>query len=219
MTIGIVDNDELTLGVLSAALARCFGDESVAWRCLSGMRTVSLCLDERRRPDVLLMDVSLSDISGIEACRRIRERGAVPPILLITAFPLHRYAADAARAGAQGIVAKRDLRRVREAVARVASGTTWNDDTPDTVFEIASRSHDRLARESGGAADADVVRLSTRETEILLAYAHGLTTRQVSEQIGLSVNTVKTYTRRAMDKLGAGTRGQAIASFIASRRN
>lgn len=51
---------------------------------------MSLCLDGRTRPDVLLMDVSLSDMSGIEACRRIRERDGDMPVLMITAFPIDR---------------------------------------------------------------------------------------------------------------------------------
>lgn len=215
MSIGVVDNDELVLGVLSSSLATAFGEDAVAWRCLSGRRAVALCLDARTRPDVLLMDVSLSDVSGIEACRRIRERGDVPPILLVTAFPVERYARDAALSGAQGIVAKRSLRRIRDAVAAVAAGRTWDGDAPEAGFDVARRAHERLAaddatgRRRGAPAD-----LSARETEILRWYAKGLTTRQVSERTGLSVNTVKTYTRRAMDKLGAATRGQAIADMI-----
>lgn len=58
MNIGDVDNDELVLGALSSSLAGAFGRDAVAWRCLSGRRAVSLCLDGRTRPDVLLMDVS-----------------------------------------------------------------------------------------------------------------------------------------------------------------
>ena len=90
MNIGDVDNDELVLGALSSSLAGAFGRDAVAWRCLSGRRAVSLCLDGRTRPDVLLMDVSLSDMSGIEACRRIRERDGDMPVLMITAFPIDR---------------------------------------------------------------------------------------------------------------------------------
>nr|WP_274608177.1 helix-turn-helix transcriptional regulator [Bifidobacterium phasiani] len=56
--------------------------------------------------------------------------------------------------------------------------------------------------------------MSASETEILRWYARGLTTRQVSELTGLSANTIKTYTRRAMDELDAATHGQAIAKFI-----
>ena len=53
MNIGDVDNDELVLGALSSSLAGAFGRDAVAWRCLSGRRAVSLCLDGRTRPDVL----------------------------------------------------------------------------------------------------------------------------------------------------------------------
>lgn len=215
MNIGVVDNDELVLGVLSSSLAGAFGRDVVAWRCLSGRRAVSLCLDGRTRPDVLLMDVSLSDMPGIEACRRIRERDGDMPILMITAFPIERYARDAAQAGAQGIVAKRSLRRIRTAIAAVATGSTWREDAPDAGFDTARLAHERLATPDA-AEDRRNRRtdLSTRETEILRWYARGLTTRQVSELTGLSANTIKTYTRRAMDKLDAATRGQAIAKLI-----
>lgn len=141
MNIGVVDNDELVLGMLSSSLAGAFGRNAVAWRCLSGRRAVSMCLDGRTRPDMLLMDVSLSDMSCIEACRRIRERNGDMPILMITAFPIERYARDAAQAGAQGIVAKRSLRRIRSAIIAVADGTTWHEDAPDAGFDATRRAY------------------------------------------------------------------------------
>lgn len=143
-------------------------------------------------------------------CRRTG-CGSIPSILMITAFPIERYARDAALAGAQGIVAKRSLQCIRNATAAVAAGAIWDNAAPEAGFDIARRAHERLV--AAGRTDVPT-KLSARECEILCWYAEGLTTRQVSERTGLSVNTVKTYTSRAMDKLGAATRGQAIALLI-----
>ena len=84
--IGIVDNDELTLAALSTYLEHRFGSGSVAWRCVLGGKAVRLCRDEKTRPDVLLLDMSLSDMDGVAVCRAIRGEGSMP-ILAITSFP------------------------------------------------------------------------------------------------------------------------------------
>ena len=218
MRIGIVDNDELTLAALSAYLEHRFGAGSVVWRCVLGGKAVRLCRDEKTRPDALVLDMSLSDMDGAAVCRAIRGENESLPILAITSFPLHRFAAQVADAGGQGIVAKRNLRNIGMAVEQVAAGLTYmpselSDSMPGLRFETADEACARLSR----AAERKPVALSEREEAIMSGYADGLTTQQVGERLGLSENTVKTHTKRAMAKLNARTRSQAIAIWLTEK--
>lgn len=218
MRIGIVDNDELTLAALSAYLEHRFGVGSVVWRCVLGGKAVRLCRDEKTRPDVLLLDMSLSDMDGAAVCRAIRGEDNSMPVLAVTSFPLHRFAAQVADAGGQGIVAKRNLRNIGMAVEQVAAGLTYmppelSESMSGLRFETADKAYARLFR----AAGRKPVDLSEREESIMRGYADGLTTQQVGERLGLSENTVKTHTRRAMAKLDAGTRSHAIAMWLTKK--
>ena len=218
MRIGIVDNDELTLAALSAYLEQRFGAGSVVWRCVLGGKAVRLCRDEQTRPGMLLLDMSLSDMDGAAVCRAIRGENNNMPVLAITSFPLHRFAAQIADAGGQGVVAKRNLRNIGMAVGQVAAGLTYmppelSDSMPGLRFETADKAYARLSR----AAERKPVALSEREEAIMRGYADGLTTQQVGERLGLSENTVKTHTKRAMAKLNARTRSQAIAIWLTEK--
>ena len=178
MRIGIVDNDELTLAALSAYLEHRFGVGSVVWRCVLGGKAVRLCRDEKTRPDMLLLDMSLSDMDGAAVCRAIRGEDNSMPVLAVTSFPLHRFAAQVADAGGQGIVAKRNLRNIGMAVEQVAAGLTYmppelSESMSGLRFETADKAYARLFR----AAGRKPVDLSEREESIMRGYADGLTTR------------------------------------------
>ena len=94
--IGIVDNDMLTLGALSSYLTQRFGDEKILWRCTLGKKAAELCSNSQTRPQILLMDMSLSDADGVQICQEIRRTVDDMPILAITSFPLRRYTLSAA---------------------------------------------------------------------------------------------------------------------------
>ena len=96
--IGIVDNDVLTLGALSSYLTQRFGDEKILWRCTLGKKAAELCSNSQTRPQILLMDMSLSDADGVQICQEIRRTVDDMPILAIYSFPLRRDAAAVAQA-------------------------------------------------------------------------------------------------------------------------
>lgn len=169
--IGIVDNDVLTLGALSSYLTQRFGDEKILWRCTLGKKAAELCSNSQTRPQILLMDMSLSDADGVQICQEIRRTVDDMPILAITSFPLRRYAAAVAQAGVQGIVAKRNLRTIAAALECVVSGHVYLPDElaetmPDLHFELPVQAHRRIVAETlGGQAVKPV--LSDRETAII----------------------------------------------------
>lgn len=227
IALALLDNDELTLGALKRYLCSRSPRIHVLWATTKGQTAINRCLDQATRPDVLLADMSLSDMEGVDVVRRIRRATPFVPILAITSFPLNRYASAAACAGAQGIVAKRDLRTIIEAIEQVSSNQIWakslseHELTHEFMTSIRAHAlaiseqdmqHSQL--ESTGIVLKAPPNLSERERQTLNMYAQGHTTGQVAESLGVSVNTIKTYTTRIFTKLGVSNRGQAIAVWM-----
>ena len=228
ISLAMVDNDELTLRALIGYLHSPVSHISIVWAVTEGMSAVRRCLDDADRPDVLLVDMSLSDMSGVEVVRRIRRQTPYVPMLAITSFPLDQYADQVKRAGGQGIVAKRDLRRIVAAIECVANNGVWNGSGPSDLhaggFMTALRAYAAIGRECEAddgqeSVGRELPALSPRECQILDMYAHGCTSSQVAESLGLSVNTVKTHTTRLFNKLNAANRGQAIAIWMSGPRH
>ena len=233
ISLAIVDNDELTLRALMGYLRSCASQISVTWAVMKGATAVRRCLDSKSRPDVLMVDMSLSDMNGVDVVHRIRRVTPYVPMLAITSFPLEQYARRVARAGAQGIIAKRNLAKIVAAVECVAGNGIWAQSLPNGIesgdFMTALHSHALLERadesddsevdNKGLPAFGGLPRLSAREQQILDMYAHGRTSVQVAELLGLSVNTVKTHTARVFAKLGVSNRGQAVAVWMSGHRD
>lgn len=147
----------------------------------------------RRRPDVLLVDYRLRDAPGTELVRTLRQAGWTMPVLMMTATAREGLNETAVEAGAQGVVVKRpDPQELLSAIRRVATGAR--------IYEAA---HPR--RTAGRAG------LSPREREVLGLAAAGNSTKQISLQLGVSAETVKTLLSRIYQKLGAANRPEAIS--------
>jgi DNA-binding NarL/FixJ family response regulator len=153
---------------------------------------------ERHDPEVVIMDVRLPGIDGISAIKRIAENAPNVKTVVFSAYGDKRLLSDAITAGARGYVMKgsppEDLVR---AVRTVASGRPFVDPSLSPALIM-----------TGPASDAP---LSEREREILQLLAEGLHTEEVARRIGLSTETVKSDTKRAILKLEADTRVHAVA--------
>jgi len=153
---------------------------------------------ERHNPEVVIMDVRLPGIDGISAVKRIAETSPNVKTVIFSAYGDKRLLSDALAAGARGYVMKgsppEDLVR---AVRTVASGQPFLDPSLSPALIM-----------TGPASDAP---LSEREREILQLLAGGLHTEKVAARIGLSAETVKSDTKRAIQKLEADTRVHAVA--------
>ena len=153
---------------------------------------------ERHKPEVVIMDVRLPGIDGISAVRRIAERSPHVKTVMFSAYGDKRLLSDAISAGARGYVMKGSpLEDLLRAVRTVASGRPFVDPSLSPALIM-----------TGPASDAP---LSEREREILQLLAGGLHTEEVAERIGLSAETVKSDTKRAIQKLEADTRVHAVA--------
>jgi DNA-binding NarL/FixJ family response regulator len=164
------------------------------------------------RPDVVLMDVRMPGMDGIEATRRIVAGGGRSRVLVLTTFDLDEYAHAALRAGASGFLLKDALpEELLAGVRAVASG--------DAVIApgLTRRLLDAYAQhlpghpEDGKTADDPRLRaLTEREREILLAIGRGWTNGEIAERLVLSESTVKTHVGRVLAKIGARDRIQAV---------
>ncbi|MEA2399234.1 MAG: hypothetical protein QOK25_2790 [Thermoleophilaceae bacterium] len=160
---------------------------------------------ERLQPQVVLMDVRLPGIDGVSAVKRIQAVAPSVQFVMFSAYGDKRLLSDALAAGARGYVMKgsppEDLVR---AIRTVAAGKAFVDPSLSPMLLIS---------EAGSSAEQS---LSEREREILQLLAEGYHTEEVARRIGLSVETVKSDTKRVIAKLQADTRTHAVA--IALRR-
>ena len=212
ITVAITDNDPITLKALAAILSR---DFSVLWTELSGRATITRCIEDRQIPDVLLVDMALSDMPGTSVCRFLRTSLDRMPILAITSYPLTTYAAPAAEHGAQGILGKESIRDIVRAIPMLANGMTLPPPAQcgNVAFRSAAQSHQDILREPL----PDDMTLVPREIEILELILQGLDQQQISRQLEISATTVRTYTRRIREKLHCSTLEQATARWVTLR--
>ena len=159
--------------------------------------------------DVVLSDIRMPGIDGIDALRRLRDRGDATPVLLLTTFDDSDLLLRATEAGAQGFLLKdaapEDL---RDAIERVARG--------DTLLQPVSTEPVR-ARYRFHAADAPKERFSAREIAILRLLAGGYSNKEIARSLFLAEGTVKNYVSTILDKLDTRDRTRAVLKAITLR--
>ena len=203
--VALADDQELVRAGFTALLDA-EDDIEVVGGAADGEQAVLLAA--RCTPDVLLMDIRMPGLDGIEATRRIAASPdlAAVHVVILTTFDLDEYVFEGLRAGAAGFLVKdTDAAELIRAVRVVADGGALLSPTVTRRLIAAYASHTRPAPGLPG-----VSLLTTREREVVTLIAAGLSNDEISRKIYVSPSTVKTHAARSMTKLGARDRAQLV---------
>jgi DNA-binding NarL/FixJ family response regulator len=167
----------------------------------------AVALAERRQPDVILMDIRMPVLDGVEATRRLIEQGSSARILVLTTFDLDEYVHAAIRAGASGFLLK-DVTPAKlvEAIRIVAAGDALL--APSVTRRLLKRFAATLP--AGDQSSKVLGQLTPRETEVLRLLAAGLSNAEIASELVVSEATVKTHISSLLRKLGLRDRVQAV---------
>lgn len=160
------------------------------------------------KPDVLLLDITMPNMGGIDALRTIKEKRPSMSILILTMHENEAYLLEALKVGASGYILKKAAdNELMSAIRAVYSGEVFipSSLTRSVVEEMVSGSVSR-----GESVDNDQEQLSPREFEVLTLVAQGYTNQQIADRLYLSVKTVETYKARLMEKLNLGSRVELV---------
>jgi DNA-binding NarL/FixJ family response regulator len=161
-------------------------------------------LAEEIEPDVVVLDIRMPEMDGIEAARQITARLPSTRVVMLTAYDDRHFVVEAVRAGAKGYVLKsKDAEHLLQAVRLVHQGHMVID--PELVVALA----DELAVAKD--RDAGAESLTEREVEVLQLLAFGYTNRDIGRRLYISPDTVKTHLEHIYQKLGANDRTAAVA--------
>ncbi|MEI5099153.1 response regulator transcription factor [Streptomyces sp. PmtG] len=180
-----------------------------------GNGTEAVRMTARLRPDVVLMDIRMPDLDGIEATRRIVASGSPSRVLILTTFDLDEYAYAGLRAGASGFLIKdAQPEELLSGVRAVATGDAVV--APRLTRRLLEAFADHLPGGPDAGAGADPARhpllapLTDREREILTVIGQGWTNTEIATRLHLAESTVKTHVGRILAKTGARDRVQAV---------
>ena len=203
MNIVIVDDDRFVSGALKTILE--VSDE-ITVDAVGEDGAEAVALYRRHRPDVLLMDIRMKEMSGLEAAEKILEEFPDAKILLLTTFSDDDYIVRALRLGAKGYLLKQDYASILPALQAVDSGQTVFG--REVVSKLPNLIHPQKESYDYRARD-----ISPRELEIIRLIAEGLSNREIASELFLSEGTVRNYLSSILDKLSLRDRTQVAVFY------
>jgi DNA-binding NarL/FixJ family response regulator len=202
----LVVDDQQLLRTAFTSLIDAEDDMTVVGEAANGAEAVKLAAGAS--PDVVVMDVRMPVMDGIEATRQITSAGdAGPRVLILTTFDLDEYVYAAMRAGASGFTLKsRPLEELLSGIRVVAAGEAL------LAPNVTRRLIGHFAKQAGPSARRadDLAQLTEREREVLLLIAQGRSNQELAETLCISMPTTKTHVSRILAKLGARDRAQLV---------
>ena len=202
MRIVIADDDMLVSGALRTILEK---DQDIEVQGIASNGKEAIELYRKYEPDVLLMDIRMSPMSGLEASEEILKEKPEAKILLLTTFSDDEYIVKAVKCGVKGYLLKQDYASILPALRAVCSG--------QTVFglEIVSKIPDLIRNEDG--FDYAAHGINEREKEIIRLIAGGNSNKEIAAELYLSEGTVRNYLSSILDKLQLRDRTQVAVFY------
>lgn len=205
ITVSIVEDSEQVRNTLARLINRAEG-----FRCLSQYANAEAALEGLPcdRPEVVLMDINLPGMNGVECVRGLKQALPSAQVMMLTAYEDTETIFNALAAGASGYMLKRTPRaELLDAIKEVHRGGS-----PMTAH-IARKVVQSFQKPAAAPPPAES-NLSTREQEVLDCLSQGFLYKEIAEKLGISYETVHTYIRRIYEKLQVRTRTEAVAKFL-----
>jgi DNA-binding NarL/FixJ family response regulator len=207
ITVAVVDDHPVVRAGIRAVLAAA-ADLNVVAESASGVDALRVTAE--LRPDVLILDVNLPDMNGLEVARRLRNQGDLTPIVILTVHNDSQTVLGLLEAGATGYVLKDEaLDRLADAVRAVARGETWL--SPAVAGQVVRRAVSKNAEKNPSADNSGPLSpLTPRELEVLRLLAQGLDNNAIAQRLALTKRTVQNQISIIYDKLGVTSRTEAL---------
>jgi DNA-binding NarL/FixJ family response regulator len=197
----LLADDHAVLRAGLRALLTAQGDLEVVGEASDGAEAIHLT--QTLRPDVVVMDIGMPGVSGIDATARIKRDSPAIKVLILSMHDDRGYLRQVLRAGASGYVLKKAAdTELLAAIRAAARGEVFLDPT------LAKALVDEVMEPKAASGEAPA--LSDREREVLRLLAHGHTNQQVADRLCISVKSVETYKARLMEKLGLKGRAELV---------
>jgi RNA polymerase sigma factor (sigma-70 family) len=204
ITVSIVEDQDQLRNTLSRVITRADGFE-----CVSTYANAEDALEDlpKKKPNVVLMDINLPGMNGVECARKLKQSTPEIQIMMLTVYEDTENIFNALAAGASGYLLKRtSTPELLESIREVHRG--GSPMTAHIARKVVS-SFQRSAASNQATED-----LSPREREVLDCLSQGFLYKEIAEKLGISYETVHTYIRRIYEKLQVRTRTEAVAKFL-----
>lgn len=216
LRVVIIDDDPMVSMSLKMIL-EAEGEIEVA--CIGDDGLSALNLYETYMPDVLLMDIRMKNMSGLDAAACVLEKYPDAKILLLTTFNDDEYIVKTLSIGAKGYILKQDFAAIAQAVLLVSKGqTVFGDEIMSRIPKLMSGGSSADGKEG---ADIDTVfrehGINDRELSVIMLVADGLNNKEIADRMFLSEGTVRNYISTILEKLGLRDRTQLAVFYLTHR--
>jgi DNA-binding NarL/FixJ family response regulator len=207
ITVSIVEDNDQLRGTLARVLNRADG-----FQCVGEHGTAEAALEEipKEKPEVVLMDINLPGMNGVECVRKLKPLLPKTHMIMLTVYEDTENIFNALAAGATGYMLKRTPRD--ELLAAIQDVLRGGSPMSAHIARKVVQSFQRPAPATSPATEEAA--LSPREKEVLDCLAQGFLYKEIAEKLGISYETVHTYIRRIYEKLQVRTRTEAVAKFL-----
>lgn len=204
ITVSIVEDNSQLRGTLAKVLNKAEG-----FKCLGQYANAEAALESvpSEKPDVVLMDINLPGMNGVECVRHLKQTCPGTQIMMLTVYEDTENIFNALAAGASGYMLKRTPRA--ELLAAIREVNKGGSPMTTHIARMVVQSFQKPVASPGPTAD-----LSPREQEVLDCLAQGFLYKEIADRLNISYETVHTYIRRIYEKLQVRTRTEAVAKFL-----